>query len=124
MFKVSFYPKRYFRVCFRSARVIIKNDKDDEKSARTILFRDILDVEDTSKADDKRSKSQSSFLNFNISSKKLTSSQFTLTTSNKQYRLIAANPMEKQMWIDAFRYIIPSAKILQDLMKENAGREK
>ena len=89
---------------------------DDQKSVQSILFRDILDCEDSyeSQQENQRSKSQQSQkqkllrFNLNVSDKQLSQSQFTLTTTNKKYILIAANPLEKQIWLDAFRYIIPS----------------
>ena len=44
---------------------------------------------------------------------------FYLKTTERDYVLMANSNKEKQVWLDAFSYIIPSTQILQQIIKEN-----
>lgn len=105
MFNLSIFPKRYFVINFKFARLIIYHNKEDEKSGKTILFRDILSCEDTKGKNTKDG-----------------TSPFIIKTSERQYILVAPTSMEKQIWIDAFSYIIPSTQALQDIIRINETR--
>ena len=83
LFKLAFFPQKFFRICFQTAKMTISNQESDDKPCETIYFRDILECHDHSaqKTSDSRSNSQSkptrsnSFirLNLNVSTKNLQS---------------------------------------------------
>ena len=104
VFNLGIFPKRYFLVDFKFAKMTIYKNKNDPKSAKIVLFRDIKNCY---------------CLDWQGNMMKEWTYSFFLQTTERNYVLIAATPMEKQVWLDAFSYIIPSTQILQDIIRQN-----
>ena len=80
IFNVGVFPKRYFIVDFKYAKMTIQKSKRDVASAKVILFRDIL---------------QCYGLFWQGKLAKEWTFSFFLKTVQRDYVLIAATPMEK-----------------------------
>lgn len=105
IFNIGIFPKRYFVIDFTRARLTIYKNRRDNDSSQIILFRDVLKC-----------------FGLNWQGTKVTdywTYSFYLETTVRKYVLVAATPQEKEIWLAAFKYIIPSTKTLQDIIKVN-----
>ena len=110
IFNIGIFPKRYFMIDFTRARLTIYKNRRDNDSAQIVLFRDVLKC-----------------FGLNWQGSKPTAYwtySFYLETTARKYVLVAATPQEKEIWLAAFKYIIPSTKTLQDIIKGNDDTQK
>ena len=99
----SMLTKRYLVIDFKFARLTIYKKKNDEATAKQILFRDVQSYQD---------------LEWQGSKQTSWCYQFLLKTTARNYLLIAPTEQDKIVWLDAFDYMIPSTSLLQNIIKE------
>ena len=91
------FPKRYLVIDFKYARLTIYKKKNEEHTAREIMFRDIKEYSNMQW----KGKAGPSWCY-----------PFFLKTTSRNYIFVAPTEEDKNIWLNAFDYLIPSTNLL------------
>lgn len=112
-FKLDNFPSRFYIMDFQRAVIVIKYDrfdKDSDPNIKVINFRDIDDcyLPKEKHEDDMRANAHEDFPN-----------PFLLKTKERIFELYASLKQEREMWMNAFKYVCKSTKVVQSLIHQN-----
>ena len=112
-FNLESYPSRYHILDFEKSLIIIKRDrfdKESDPSVKRINFRDIIDCYLPLEKHEAvmREQAVEGFQN-----------PFILKTNERIFELYTSLKQERELWMNAFKYVVKSLKVVQSLIHES-----